>query len=85
MSFIEREINRLAAALRQLQRGETYQRLYAAQQALSWAMEPNGFASPLDSIARNATEQFTDIQEGSEDCSPLPHPPASSDTCCQTD
>jgi hypothetical protein len=35
--------------------------LYAAQQALSWALEPNGFRSPYDMI--------TGRREGSGGCS----------------
>jgi hypothetical protein len=36
--------------------------LYAAQQALVWALEPTGFKSPYDLIVR------TNIPEDSEDC-----------------
>lgn len=43
--------------------------LYAAQQALAWAMNPQGFASPYAMI--------TGIREGSEDCLADSRPPLS--------
>jgi hypothetical protein len=49
MSFIKREINRISAALGEA-RADEYDQLYAAQQALAWALEPNGFKSPYDAI-----------------------------------
>ena len=48
--FIDRELYRIEAALRDETHSERRQELYAAQQALSWALEPNGFASPFDAI-----------------------------------
>lgn len=62
MSFITRELDRISARLREpavLPDGE-YERLYAIQQALSWALEPTGFRAPYDMI--------TGTQEGSEGC-----------------
>jgi hypothetical protein len=61
MSFIQRELDRLGAALRENPQGNDYDRLYAAQQALSWASDPSGFASPMKCIKGT--------QEGLEDCS----------------
>jgi hypothetical protein len=75
MSFVERELNRLAAAIRAGQTSDVNAKLRAAQQALSWAMEPQGFASPFDAIARSHT--LTGIQASSEDCSDLPRRPGS--------
>jgi hypothetical protein len=49
MSFIQRELNRISAALLD-PLSANYDQLYAAQQALSWALEPNGFKSPYDTI-----------------------------------
>ena len=71
MSFIQREIDRLRAALLE-SNPATYDSLYAAQQALAWASEPDGFKSPTDLI------QGT--REDSEDCSARSCPPLSSDT-----
>ena len=48
--FVQREIDRINTALNDEPGGEAYDRLYAAQQALSWALEPQGFKSPFDMI-----------------------------------
>jgi hypothetical protein len=54
MGFIERELERISEAVRarQAQRSDTdeYRQLRAAQQALSWALEPVGFRAPFDTI-----------------------------------
>lgn len=74
MSFIQREITRINSAL--ISEGENtpeYAKLYAAQQALSWVLEPTGVKSPYDFILGT--------QEGSEDCSDESRPPQFSDTC----
>ncbi len=51
MGFIERELERVTEAL---QAGplpaDRYGQLFAVQQALSWALEPNGFKSPYLTI-----------------------------------
>ncbi|QIE53955.1 hypothetical protein G5B40_02695 [Pikeienuella piscinae] len=67
MSFIARELDRVSSALRENPQRNDYDRLYAAQQALAWAADPNGFASPMAMIVG--------IQEGSEDCLGYPDPP----------
>lgn len=59
MSFIQREIDRLNAAI--IPDKPNQDSLYAAQQALAWALEPSGIKSPY--------EMITGIQEGSEDYS----------------
>jgi hypothetical protein len=64
MSFIQRELDRIAVELRQTPQGEEYDKLYVAQQALSWAAEPTGFKAPFDMIkgvessAESATPQL---------------------------
>ena len=70
MSFIARELDRISSRLREpiLPDGE-YEKLYAAQQALSWALEPEGFRSPYDSI--------TGIPAEPEDCSARTRQPSS--------
>jgi hypothetical protein len=51
MSFIARELDRIASRLRESNLStEQYERLYAAQQALSWVLEPSGFATPYEMI-----------------------------------
>lgn len=48
--FVQRELERIELALRQAQTESAYCQLYAAQQALSWALEPTGFKAPYDTI-----------------------------------
>jgi hypothetical protein len=54
VGFIERELERISEAVpvRQAKQSDTdeYRQLYAAQQALSWALEPNGFRAPYETI-----------------------------------
>jgi hypothetical protein len=50
MCFLEREAARIRAALNQTPDGAEFDRLYAAQQALEWALDPTSCASPLDMI-----------------------------------
>jgi hypothetical protein len=59
MSFIQRELDLIGTALRQSQPGNDYDQLYAAQQALMWALEPDGFKSPYKMLAKT-----TDTPEG---------------------
>jgi hypothetical protein len=48
MSFIQRELDKLETELLKTPiDGTLYAQIYAARQALSWAMDPNGFASPF--------------------------------------
>jgi hypothetical protein len=60
MSFIQRELDRIAVALREPRSAEEYVQLYAAQQALSWGLDPAMFKSPYNLI--------TGIEVNSEDC-----------------
>ncbi|WP_269402727.1 hypothetical protein [Henriciella marina] len=62
MSFIQRELDKIGQALRAEPQPADYDVLYSAQQALSWASDPNGFASPL--------KQIRGTQEDSGDCQP---------------
>lgn len=61
MSFIQRELDQIGVALRKTQEVGAYDRLYAAQQALSWALDPSGFKAPYAAIMGTL--------EGLEDCS----------------
>lgn len=65
MGFIERELDRISAALGEAGQPD-YGQLYAAQQALSWALEPTGFKAPYDTIKG--------IPANSTDCPPLSCP-----------
>lgn len=49
MSFLQREIDRIRAALTEPPSAD-HAELYAAQQALAWALEPTGFKSPYELI-----------------------------------
>lgn len=69
MSFVQHELDRIRAALGSTQNGQEYERLYAVQQALSWALEPTGFRAPYATIL--------DIPEETEDYLADPHPPQS--------
>jgi hypothetical protein len=66
--FIARELERLEKALGEPQTDERYCQLYAAQQALAWAVDPDGFASPYATIQRGLVRPLTGTREGSEDC-----------------
>ena len=66
MSFIQRELDRISGALRESPGGHDYEQLYAAQQALAWATEPHGYASPMKMITGHQVE--------SEDQNPQPQP-----------
>jgi hypothetical protein len=53
MSFIQRELDRINAALHEprfVDGTEEYRQLYAAQQALSWALDPEIFKAPYETI-----------------------------------
>jgi len=62
MSFVQRELNRIESALRECEphADGLYDRLYAAQRALSWALEPTGSKAPYSAIMGTP--------EGSKDC-----------------
>ena len=48
---IQEELNRVESALRANQKkGKLWCQLYAAQQALAWALDHAGFASPTKTI-----------------------------------
>lgn len=56
MGFVEREMDRLAEALREPQDGTTWRELHAAQQALEWSREPHGFAAPSTVLLGHAPD-----------------------------
>lgn len=68
MTFIQRELDRIRPLLLDLSHPQ-HAELYAVQQALSWAQEPNGFASPY--------KMLTGIPEGSADCQLSSNPDSS--------
>lgn len=60
MGMIARELELLGRTLRDDPNGR-YDELYAAQQALAWALDPHAFRSPV--------VMLTGTQAGSTDCS----------------
>jgi hypothetical protein len=50
MGFVERELMSLNRAIVSEENEWVRAKLYAAQQALSWVIEPDGFASPIQMI-----------------------------------
>jgi hypothetical protein len=50
VGFVQRELDRIAIALQEPQPPERYCALYAAQQALRWALEPGGYQAPSEVI-----------------------------------
>jgi hypothetical protein len=53
MSFIQRELDKINEAIRNAEADSIEDRcLHAAQQALVWALEPDGYASPSMSLHR---------------------------------
>lgn len=68
MSFIQREIDKLRSKIAS-QTHPRHHELYAAQQALEWAIEPHGVKSPFDYL--------TGSEEGSKGCSAQRHQPQS--------
>lgn len=73
MGLISRELDKLSRIILQNPAGS--KEAYAAQQALSWALDPQGFKSPYHFL--------TDTQEGSEDYLECPDPLPSSSICGQ--
>lgn len=71
MSFIQREIDRIRFSL--FAGSPNAKELYAAQQALAWALEPRGIKAPFDMVMG--------IPEGSVDCSEHPRRHPSLDIC----
>jgi hypothetical protein len=66
MGFIQRELARIEAAVHAEPHGtERFHKLFAAQQALSWALEPDAFAAPLNSIDGAAAASGARGSEGS--------------------
>jgi len=61
MNHIQTEISRISARLAAYPDPFEHAGLYAAQQALSWALQPDAFASPLAIITRS--------EANSADCS----------------
>lgn len=60
MAFIQRELERISTALREDQQPSQKASLYAAQQALSWVLDPVLFKCPYDTISADTQANSTD-------------------------
>lgn len=60
MGFVERELERLNCALNEGVGDPRYPEIYAAQQALSWALDPTGFRSPYNYLFNIPTKPSSD-------------------------
>jgi hypothetical protein len=72
MSHIENELQRIEGRLAASPDAFEHAGLYAAQQALRWAAQPDDYASPFAVVTRSA--------EGATDCSARSRPGPLSDT-----
>lgn len=81
MRYIRNELDRIQQAMQLPQLPDRYCQLYAAQQALCWALEPDAFRAPCQTILEDRVQPLTDTPEGSEDCLAGPRRSPSSDTC----
>jgi hypothetical protein len=77
MGFIERELNQVINAMSLPLGDKQYCHLYAVQQALSWALDPTAFASPLATVLNSKIQPLRGTQEGLGGCSVHPHQPQS--------
>jgi hypothetical protein len=50
MTFLQREFERLNGALHDQKNVNKYDLLYAAQQAVAWASDPNNYKAPMELI-----------------------------------
>lgn len=53
MSFLQREHDKLMALCQSTKEGDGYNAMYAAKQALAWALDPDTCASPSAQISRH--------------------------------
>lgn len=63
-SFIHRELDRINNVILGPISPDRYRELYVAQQALSWALDPSGYAAPYDVIQQGRVQPPTDIPAG---------------------
>lgn len=77
MSFVKRELESVKAAMRTTPEPDKWCQLYAVQQSLAWALEPDGFASPTDTVLNDRVIPITGTQANSEDCLAHCHQPQS--------
>jgi hypothetical protein len=76
MGFVQRELDRIQILIADEALGSArFVELFAAQQALSWVLEPSGFASPYASITK--TPDLSSLDSASDGrAGGAPTPPA---------
>lgn len=62
MNLLIDELTRIREKLLDIKSGEKYDQLYAAQQALAWAHDPEAVESPYKMIMRDTLEEPKDCQ-----------------------
>jgi hypothetical protein len=75
MSFIARELEKLNSDLCTNPKGDRYAEIYAAQQALAWALDPKSVKSPttlLMGIQADSVDCLVDIHQPSSPNTPYP-------------
>jgi hypothetical protein len=83
MDQLRIELERIERALGDPQTDERYCQLYAAQQALAWALDPSTMMSPYEAIQRGRVIPPNGIREDSKDCPADPRRSRFSGTYCQ--
>jgi hypothetical protein len=68
MSFIQRELEKIEIAMRGPVSPSAYSQLYAQSQALSWALEPNGYATPSEVVLNSRIQTIKGIPANSINC-----------------
>lgn len=64
MRLVEKELDRIGGALRQVNPVPQYDQLYAAQQALLWVLDPETYSAPFAMLMKISD----DTRQGSADC-----------------
>lgn len=64
MRLVEKELDRIGGALRQVNPVPQYDQLYAAQQALLWVLDPETYNAPFAMLMKISD----DTRQGSADC-----------------
>jgi hypothetical protein len=66
MLFIQRELEHIQVALTSAKPSNRYAELYAAQQALLWALDSGTFKAPHDMLATRSQQDSIDCPAGSD-------------------
>lgn len=64
MSYVQRELDKIAAALQERASDDKFHELLTAQQALAWALDPTFYRAPTDAILGAPLLPSTDTLSG---------------------